>query len=438
MITLSPSSGEFESKHTISLIRQKEKLIEFSNAALRITDEQEFFDYICKELTLFLDCNLTGIYKYDIRKNQFDLVAVFERQVKDTLQFVYNNPNTLAGFTFLKNHPVFYEDIKNDPIISNSPLLKIFNVISGFSSSIQNSFGKWGVFGSISVEGKKISKKDSNFFQGVSETIGLYLENQRKNENAFVNYSLDTAIRFTRGIAHDFNNYLSILENYIELLQQGITTNKTSNQNSNQIFNNITFTIEKSKDLIKQLQSLGKKENSTYNKININEIIIDMKNILNQKSNSDKSKNIDIEYNLMQDFPLEVFGNVTQLSQVMLNLVTNGIEAINTKGRITISTKKLIVDDPKSLFEVAYLGLKPSNYVQISVSDDGIGMDKEILNNIFTPYVKGEKTGSNTSNNLGLGLSIVNGIIRQMKGEIKVSSERNKGTKFDIFIPSIN
>lgn len=419
---------------------REKKLTELLDKALCMTNENEFLQLICREITVFIDCNVTGIYKYDISSNQFFLVASYEQHINDIIKMVNNDPNTLAGYTFLHDQPIFYEDIKNDQKIAQSPILKLFQVVSGFSCSIKNSYGKWGVFGSMSIEKKKISKGEIDFYEGIARILGLFLEKEAKIGKLLNDYSLETAIQLTSGIAHDFNNYLSIIHNYINLLKEDeLKSKKMSETDKIQIINNTLATIDKSEDLIKQIELIGKTRFTKYEKIDVNQIIISMKDIVIQKSKITNPYYVDIEFYLTDDSPILIYGDSSQVSQIIFNLIINAIEAINhEKGKIEVKTEKLYTTNPNNLFEIAFLGLNPVNYVHISVSDDGIGMEKEFINRIFTPYASGKKIKTKSGHNLGLGLSIVYGIVHKMKGTIKVTSEINKGTKFDIFFPCLN
>jgi CheY-like chemotaxis protein/anti-sigma regulatory factor (Ser/Thr protein kinase) len=148
----------------------------------------------------------------------------------------------------------------------------------------------------------------------------------------------------------------------------------------------------------------------------------------------EKSADILINFDLQNELKY-IKGNETQLHQLILNLVTNAIEAIKTNesGKIKISTKNL-TPDAQELYQVNTD--EDIEYIALTIEDNGQGINKEEINKIFDPYFSTKKTGQN----LGLGLSIVLGIIKQMDGIITVDSsvEFNKGTKFDIFFPAIS
>ena len=419
-------------------ITKHEKIVDFANKALIMSDVKDFLDFFCKEITLFFDVNLTGILQYDIVSNEFLTVSSFEYKVEEFSLIIRNEPQFVAGYTFLQNKPVLYEDIKNDPKFSDSPLLKKYPIKSGLSITIKTKRGKWGVFGCMSLNEKKITLDDFDFFKKIAEIIGLFLERQYNDKENLNIQSIATASKITAGIAHDFNNYLSIINGYVNLLQEKILT-KDSGPIDEQlkIITNISNTISKSTNLIKLIQLIGKNSSINYSMIDVNKIIVDMQEIFSQKLSSASKSDLKIEYNLSSDTSVPVKGDQTQFSQVLLNLVTNAIEASKQQGIIKISTRNILASKPEYSYEIANLGLNPFNYLHICVSDNGIGIDEEIVNEIFTPYKSGKKTSSTTGSNFGLGLSIVYSIIKQMNGEILVNSKPSSGTTFNIYLPGI-
>jgi signal transduction histidine kinase len=105
----------------------------------------------------------------------------------------------------------------------------------------------------------------------------------------------------------------------------------------------------------------------------------------------------------------------------------NARDAINGVGRVTIETKNIIFDDAYCAMNE---GFRPGDYVQLSVSDDGCGMDKEIQFSIFEPFFTTKQLGKGT----GLGLSTIYGIVKQNNGFINVYSEPGHGSTFKIYL----
>ncbi|MBP8829723.1 MAG: response regulator, partial [Desulfobacter sp.] len=124
-----------------------------------------------------------------------------------------------------------------------------------------------------------------------------------------------------------------------------------------------------------------------------------------------------------------IMGDPTQIHQVIMNLCTNAYQAMeNSGGTLTVELCETDIDKHEI---PRFLDLQPGRYLQLLISDTGVGMDKEIALKIFEPYFTTKKVGKGT----GLGLSVVHGIVKKAGGEIKVISEPDKGTCFYIYLP---
>ena len=422
---------KIEKEHDLEKYLSKQrKLTELSNLSLTITDEQEFYEKICREVCLLFDFEITNIIKYDPLKDQFISTSKFENGITDQDGTNKYDESTISGFTILHQEIVIIKDLNTDKRFKHSPFIK-YNIKSGIACPLKNTHGVWGVFGAFSSKEIQLTIADTDFFQNVANIIGSFLERKQIAEELIKNRSFETIAMLSSGIAHDFNNYLSIIQGYVDLLYQD-----SSKMDQLSALENIKNTITKSANLIKHLQTISRNEVIKYSNVNLNEIIDDMKELISQKVKSTKDKKISVIYEVSVD--IYVKGDITQLSQLILNLVTNAIEAISNEGKIVVKTKILRQEDLKDNYEIGLFNsqLTGSQYAYLSVQDNGIGMEEQLVDRIFTPYLKGKKTTSTTGQNMGLGLSIVYGIVKQMNGDIKVTSHLDTGTKFEILFES--
>jgi len=230
---------------------------------------------------------------------------------------------------------------------------------------------------------------------------------------------MDSIGRLAGGVAHDFNNMLSVIIGHTELAMTRVSPDQPLFSNLKQI----RTAAEHSAGLTRQLLTFARKQA-------IEPIIIDF------------NKNIDKMLKMMKHFIgkdikiawMPAFGlwpikfDPVQIDQILANLSVNARDAISGTGKITIKTENAILDET---YCADNKGIAPGEYVMLSVSDNGSGMEKDIIDNIFEPFftTKGMMKGT------GLGLSTVYGIVKQNNGFIDVSSELGKGSTFKIYIP---
>ena len=229
----------------------------------------------------------------------------------------------------------------------------------------------------------------------------------------------------TGGIAHDFNNILTVINGYADLL---IRKSKEDSPNY-RIYKEIRNAGERSVNLIRQLLIFSRKQAYSLEIININTLILNIKKMLSRLISED----ISIELNLSSDIFL-IKADPGQIEQILINLVVNARDAIRENGKankkIIISTKNMNIDND---FVSINGGKIEGKFIKISVSDNGIGMDKETIKKIFDPFFTTKERGKGT----GLGLSTVYGIIKQNNGFIFVQSEKGKGSTFNIYWPVV-
>jgi len=231
---------------------------------------------------------------------------------------------------------------------------------------------------------------------------------------------LETIGKLSSGMAHDFNNLLSGIFGSVDLLKKRLPNEPKVTK----LVENIEQCSVRARDLTKGLLSYGKPTAKRKEIIKPNSLMEEVVKVIS----STFPKGIEIEKEIEKDLP-DILGNAVEVYQVLLNLCVNAKEAIGKKGTIGLFVKKLTVEkNNRGDFPLLNMG----NYVWISVKDSGEGIEEENLLKIFDPYfsTKEKDTGS------GLGLYVSYGIIKALKGEILVSSKKNKGTTFDVFLPA--
>lgn len=230
---------------------------------------------------------------------------------------------------------------------------------------------------------------------------------------------LETIGKLSSGMAHDFNNLLSSIFGSIHLLRNRVPESESVFK----LIDNIENCSVRARDLTKGLLSFGKPTAKRKEIVMPNILLSELVKVVTQTFPSGIELQEQIDANLHS-----ILGNGTEIYQVLLNLCVNAKEAFDKKGKIIISAKNTLIDDTNiSNFPF----LDRGRYVQFSVSDNGTGINEEDLSRIFDPYfsTKQKDTGS------GLGLYVTYGIIKAHKGFIDVTSKRDVGTTFDVFLP---
>ena len=223
------------------------------------------------------------------------------------------------------------------------------------------------------------------------------------------------------GIAHDFNNLLTVVLGFSELLLIG----KDERDPSYADLQKIHQAARSGADLVQRILAFGRKTEITPRPLNLNHEIEQVKKLLDRTI----PKMIEIEL-LLSDELAMVNADPVQIEQVLMNLAVNAKDAMPDGGKLTIETKNVALDEEYCRM---HLGSKPGDYVLLSVSDTGHGMDKETLKHIFEPFYTTKGVGRGT----GLGLAMVYGIVKQHGGYTTCYSELGVGTIFKIYLPAI-
>ncbi|MSM39980.1 MAG: response regulator [Geobacter sp.] len=224
------------------------------------------------------------------------------------------------------------------------------------------------------------------------------------------------------GIAHDFNNILTAIMGYSSMLIEmaGVDEQRRS------VAEKILHASERASSLTRGLLAFSRKQKMEMQTVDLNAIIRNLEQMLRRIIGED----IDLKTDLAEG-ALLINADVSQIEQVMLNLVTNARDAMASGGLLSIVTLQTMMDASSREFE----GTLPvtGSFALLCISDSGIGMDEATVQRIFEPFFTTKRTGKGT----GLGLSIVHGIIQQHGGLIRVYSNEGIGTTFKIYLPLV-
>ena len=224
------------------------------------------------------------------------------------------------------------------------------------------------------------------------------------------------------GVAHDFNNMLTAIIGYTDLSLRRVGL-------ENPIRRNLEETkkaAERAASLVRQLLAFSRKQILEPKVLDLNDVVKDLHKMLKRLI----GENITLDTRLDEDLG-SVKADPCQVEQIIMNLVVNARDAMPRGGRVTIETTNTTLDANSDLKHVS---VKPGEYVMLTVSDTGSGMDQATLGRIFEPFFTTKDLGKGT----GLGLSTVYGIVKQSGGNIWVYSEPGMGTVFKVYLPRID
>ncbi|MHB1055977.1 MAG: PAS domain S-box protein [Thermoleophilia bacterium] len=226
--------------------------------------------------------------------------------------------------------------------------------------------------------------------------------------------------RLAGGVAHDFNNMLGAILGNAELAMM-------ETREEDPIYDNlqeITQAARRSADLTRQLLAFARKQSISVQVMDLNARVTGMLKMVERLVGED----IRLSWKPGPDLPL-VRMDPTQVDQLLINLAVNARDAIDGVGIIAIETEPVVLDEA---FCRGHIGSVPGDYAELEVSDDGRGMGKEVLDQLFQPFFTTKEMGQGT----GLGLAMVYGIVKQNAGFISVYSEPGEGTTFRIYLPA--
>jgi len=256
-------------------------------------------------------------------------------------------------------------------------------------------------------------------FRDITEQKKAEVERKKLQAALIQAQKMESVGRLAGGVAHDFNNMLSIILGNIEIILEDIDS-------SNPLISNleeVQKAAQRSTNLTRQLLAFARKQTISPKILNLNHIIEGMHKMLERLIGED----IDFSWHPEDSlWPVKI--DPSQIDQILANLCVNARDSIKDVGKVSIETGNVCFDEE---YCMDHLGFKPGEYVMITVSDNGCGMDNKILDNIFEPFFTTKERGKGT----GLGLATVYGIVKQNNGFIYVYSEPEQGTTFKLYLP---
>jgi PAS domain S-box-containing protein len=250
-------------------------------------------------------------------------------------------------------------------------------------------------------------------------TIQDITDEKRAQEESLVRQKLESVGTLAGGIAHDFNNLLGGVLGQAEL---GLTELENGSAPEAEL-NTIKQLAVRGSEIVRQLMIYAGTESEIVGPVDLSCTVAEMLELLKVSV----SKRAILETHLAEDLPA-LQANAAQIRRLVMNLVTNASQAIGDRdGVIRVATRCVQAASAVALSK----RVTECDCLELEVSDDGCGMPQEMQAKVFDPFFTTKSTGH------GLGLAVVQGVVRNLRGTIHLASELGKGTTFRIWLPCL-
>ncbi len=262
-----------------------------------------------------------------------------------------------------------------------------------------------------------LARKDGNPYAICNVSTDI-TERKRTEDTLRRAQKMEAIGQLTGGIAHDFNNLLGIIVGNLDLLKDELEDGPTK-----QHARSALKAALRGSDLTRRLLAFSRKSTPETKPLCVNQIITDMQNLIEKSLTA----SITVQVSLEKDLWLTDI-NQGELEDAIINLAVNAKDAMPNGGKLYITTSNSVIDEP---YTKTHTGAETGEYVLISVRDTGSGINEDIIEKVLDPFFT-TKPGSKGS---GLGLSMVYGFVKRVRGYINLISKLNMGTTVEIFLP---
>jgi two-component system, cell cycle sensor histidine kinase and response regulator CckA len=338
----------------------------------------------------FLDINEAGVELFGYSSKEELLQANLARDL-------FVQPGDHALFERLMNAQGYVKDFEHQLKKKNGEKLIVLET----STAARNPNGEIILYRGIMRDVTKVKQLQEQLMQAQKmETIG----------------------QLAGGVAHDFNNILMAIMGYCELIKMRLPQEHPTLMHVEETIR----AAERGASLTQQLLAFSRKQVLSPRLMNLNETLLEMKNLLKRLIGED----VDLVMNLEAGLG-SVKVDPSQIEQVIMNLAVNSRHAMPDGGKLTIATNAVELDEN---FVRSHFGSRGGPFVRLQIADTGLGMDRQTMSHMFEPFFTTKEKGKGS----GLGLSTVYGIVKQSGGYITVESAPGIGTSFRIYLPRID
>jgi two-component system cell cycle sensor histidine kinase/response regulator CckA len=259
-------------------------------------------------------------------------------------------------------------------------------------------------------------------FQNIIVSMLDVSEQRHMAERAREAQRLETVGRLAGGVAHDFNNLLAVIGSFASIVRDDLAGHESAQKDLDVILD----ATRRAASLTNQLLAFSRRQIQELQLVDINRVVDELDKILRRLIGED----VELAVVTAKDLGM-VKADPSQIEQVLMNLAVNSRDAMPKGGTLTIETRNLRLPRTRTIGSEA---IPAGDYVAMSVTDTGTGMDEATRRRIFEPFFTTKEPGKGT----GMGLSTVYGIVKQSGGHIEVTSQPGQGARFEVYLPRLS
>lgn len=383
---------------------------EHFHLAQELTNERQLLQSKTRMLDSILDCMGEGIVAAD-NTGKF---LVFNRRAEKILGM---GPESITLSQWTNTYGLHLTDQKTPIPHEQLPLTRILNgePFVELDMFVKNE----AVTGTaVAVTATPLTDDTGEIVGGIS--VLRDVTQQRQLEAQLLQSQKMEAIgQLAGGVAHDFNNLLAVIMGYGELLLGEFSEDDPKGNDVGEML----AAARRGVSLTRQLLAFSRQQMVQTSILDLNEIVAGIEKMLRRIIGEHIRLSTKLDSGLGR-----IKADASQVEQILLNLTVNARDAMPEGGRLDIATWNAILDDASVAGQP---GLQPGDYVVLTVTDTGTGMDAQTQKRAFEPFFTTKEVGKGT----GLGLSTVYGIVRQSGGHIVIHSELGQGSSFEVYFP---
>jgi two-component system, cell cycle sensor histidine kinase and response regulator CckA len=354
-----------------------------------------------------------------ITESAADMIAVVDADGKR----IYNSPSyeKILGYTGAElNSTLAFEQIHSEDrekVSRAAADAYQTGVGTSLEYRMQHKDGSWRTLESKASSIVKEGRVDRLVIVNRDITERKHLEEQFRQSQ-----KMEAVGRLSGGVAHDFNNLLGVIIGYGEVVQERMA----GQTDLHTCMSEILKAANRAAGLTRQLLAFSRQQVMDPKVLDLNAVVKDMEKMMQRLIGEDMRLATELS-----DSPVRIKADQGQIEQVIMNLTVNARDAMPQGGSLVLATSNVYIDE-NFIRRYAY-PVVVGNYVLLTVSDSGVGMDAATRVRAFEPFFTTKEKGKGT----GLGLSTVYGIVKQSGGYIDLCSEPGAGTTFKIYLPKV-